>query len=344
MTSTPPLPAPRRRAASRAPISLPLAAALALALVWPADAPAASPRRIALSSGATVEGTILKELDDAVIIDLGHDVLRIPRAQIDTIHDPAEDAADAPEAAADAMADASASAGSIPFLEVGPRYGAQLTSKEMIARSRLGVVLIQSPSKFGSGFIINKQGYIVSNHHVVDGERFVDVTVYHERDGRLQRKKYEGVELIAFSALMDISILRIPEEQLDPDLLNPLPVARPGSDRQGDTSFVIGNPGMGAQALEHTVSEGIVSSTERNLNDVVYWQTTAAINPGNSGGPMINRNGEVIGLVTFKASFQEGIGFTLPVSYIRYFIENHRAFAYPEDKQNTGFRYLPPVY
>jgi serine protease Do len=320
----------------------PLVVAAMLAFVNGVTSPApAEATRINLTNGASIEGSVVKESDDALIVDLGYDLVRIPRDQIEEVIEREEQA---DEAEVEDTHEVTTTAGGIDFLEVGDDFGNALSSKEMIARARLGVVLVQCPSKFGSGFIINKDGYVVSNHHVVSGERYIDVTVFYEANGEVTKKKYRGAELIAFSTLMDISLIRLPEEDLEPEKLNPLPVARHGADQQGDQCFVIGNPGMGAQALEHSVSEGIISSTERNIDDIIYWQTTAAINSGNSGGPMINRNGEVIGLVTYSATRAEQIGFTLPVEYIRSFIEKHTAFGYPEDRLNTGYRYLPPAY
>jgi serine protease Do len=143
---------------------------------------------------------------------------------------------------------------------------------------------------------------------------------------------------------LDIAIV-----QLDMDrvrelgiTLNPLTVAPPGSLESGDAVYAVGNPGMGFMVLDHTVSEGIVSSLARNFNDVVYLQTTAAVNPGNSGGPLVNTRGEVVGLITLKAMFQEGVAFALPVDYIHQYLRYSEAFAVSELYRNQGFRYHRP--
>ena len=111
---------------------------------------------------------------------------------------------------------------------------------------------------------------------------------------------------------------------------------------EGDPVYAIGNPGMGREILDHTISEGIASSLTRNFDDILYIQTTAAVNPGNSGGPLLNNYGEVVGLVSLKAYFQEGIAFALPVEYIRFFLNHRKGFAYGKANPNTGYHYLTP--
>ena len=109
--------------------------------------------------------------------------------------------------------------------------------------------------------------------------------------------------------------------------------------KAGQPAFAIGNP----LGLERTVSEGIVSTKKRSFRGILYIQTTAPINPGNSGGPLLNLRGEVIGVTNMKASFfTEGLGFAVPVNYVKDFLRNREAFAFDKDNPNTGFRYLPP--
>jgi serine protease Do len=296
--------------------------------------------KLKLVNGATLAGELIKQSDDAYFVDLGFDIFRVPATAVAEMIDQAE--------AGEAVSVAEIVDGDRPLNTTGVTYmertedGTFDTIRGMVEASRLGVVHIKAPSKSGSGFIINKEGYIVSNFHVVQEERYLTVTVYYQDGNEVKKKIYRDVELIALSPLMDISLLKINDDDLDPDLLTPLPVAQPGDDQNGTVAVAIGNPGMGGMALDHTISEGIVSSKNRNFNDILYLQTTAAVNPGNSGGPLINANGEVIGLVTYKAYMQDNIGFAMPAQYIRYFIENQQGFAYPEDKLNTGIRYLEP--
>jgi len=74
----------------------------------------------------------------------------------------------------------------------------------------------------------------------------------------------------------------------------------------------------------------------------MYIQTNADINPGNSGGPLFNLSGEVVGVTNMGYIFFGGLGFAIPIDYVKHFIENRDAFAYDKDNPNTGYRYLQP--
>ena len=153
----------------------------------------------------------------------------------------------------------------------------------------------------GSGFIIEADGYILTNHHVVDGAERITVKL---ADGRSLRARIVGSD-----APTDIALLKV-------DSSAPLPVAPLGDSsalRVGEWVCAIGNP----LAYEHTVTVGVVSYLGRKLFDASlddYIQTDAAINFGNSGGPLINARGEVIGInaaISWKAS---NIGFAIPIN------------------------------
>jgi len=160
----------------------------------------------------------------------------------------------------------------------------------------------------GSGFIVNEQGYIVTNNHVVENAESLEVT--------LANGKKTPARLVGRDSSSDLAVIKIdiPGEKLQ--------VARLGNSEQlqvGQMTIAIGNP----FGLDRTVTTGVVSSLKRTLRapngreirDVV--QTDAAINPGNSGGPLLNSRGEVIGINTaiFSPSGGSvGIGFAIPVN------------------------------
>jgi serine protease Do len=106
----------------------------------------------------------------------------------------------------------------------------------------------------------------------------------------------------------------------------------------GEEVFAIGNP----LGLERTVTNGVISTKNRAFEGLVYIQTNAAINPGNSGGPLFNLAGEVIGVTNMGYIFYGGLGFAIPIDYVKHFIENRDAFAYDKDNPNTGYKYLQP--
>jgi serine protease Do len=168
----------------------------------------------------------------------------------------------------------------------------------------------------GTGFIISKDGYILTNNHVVEGATKIEVAFYGDEDGDVYEAKIVGRDQLTDSAL--IKLIRMPG--------HPLQEAKLGDSSQmapGDWVMAIGNP----FGLSHTVSVGVVSAigrpmqmTEGRFEDVI--QTDAAINPGNSGGPLLNLRGEVIGIDTAiytngQAAANIGIGFAVPIKAVR---------------------------
>lgn len=161
----------------------------------------------------------------------------------------------------------------------------------------------------GSGVIISDDGYIITNHHVVeDGESFT-ITTY---DGT----EYEA-SLIGSDAKSDIAVLKVEAEDLTPAVLGDSSTVQ-----TGDTAIVIGNP-LGT--LGGTVTDGIISATSRTItvNDqaMELLQTNAQINSGNSGGGLFDGNGNLIGIVNAKDSGTtstgttiEGLGFAIPIN------------------------------
>jgi serine protease Do len=156
----------------------------------------------------------------------------------------------------------------------------------------------------GSGFIIEPDGHILTNYHVIEG---ADRIVVKLADGRSLRAKVVGVD-----PPTDIALIKVESE-------SPLPAAPLGNSeslRVGEWVCAIGNP----LAYEHTVTVGVVSYLGRKLFDASlddYIQTDAAINFGNSGGPLINARGEVIGINTAISWRASSIGFAIPINMAR---------------------------
>jgi serine protease Do len=168
----------------------------------------------------------------------------------------------------------------------------------------------------GTGFIISKDGLILTNNHVVEGATKIEVSLYGEDADQLYQAKLIGRDELTDSALI----------QLTEKPNHALPEAKFGDSSQmaaGDWVIAIGNP----FGLRHTVSVGVISATERPFpvtdgrsNEML--QTDAAINPGNSGGPLLNIRGEVIGMNTAiiangRAEGNIGIGFAVPINAVR---------------------------
>ena len=153
----------------------------------------------------------------------------------------------------------------------------------------------------GSGVIISKDGYILTNNHVVEGAQEVTVTL-------ADKQEYKA-EVIGLDPKTDLAVLKI-------DAMKPLPAASLGNSENlkvGDWVVAIGNP----FGLNHTVTSGIVSAKGRVIGAGPYddfIQTDASINPGNSGGPLFNMGGEVVGINTAIIPQGQGIGFAIPVN------------------------------
>lgn len=160
----------------------------------------------------------------------------------------------------------------------------------------------------GSGFIIHKDGYALSNHHVIDGANAIQVKTIND-------EVYDA-EIVGSYPELDVALLKIKADK-------PLKVAALGNSGQlqiGEWVIAIGNP----FGLNHTVTAGIVSAKgRRDINPggaptyANFIQTDASINPGNSGGPLINIRGEVIGINTAINAAGQGIGFAVPMDMIK---------------------------
>lgn len=166
-------------------------------------------------------------------------------------------------------------------------------------------------SSLGSGFIISKDGYILTNDHVVDGADEIKVKL---SDGR----EFSG-EIRGLDPKLDLALIKI-------DAGEDLPVAKLGdsdSIKVGEWVMAIGNP----FGLEQTVTVGIVSAKGRVIGAGPYddfIQTDASINPGNSGGPLYNVKGEVVGINTAIVAGGQGIGFAIPVDMAKQIIPQLR--------------------
>ncbi|MBD2298534.1 HhoA/HhoB/HtrA family serine endopeptidase [Nostoc sp. FACHB-190] len=174
---------------------------------------------------------------------------------------------------------------------LGRFFGEQLPSREEVQRG------------IGSGFIISGDGIILTNAHVVADADNVAVVL---KDGRSLQGKVVGVDRVTDVAVVKIKGIGLPTVKLG------------NSDNllAGQWAIAIGNP----LGLDNTVTQGIISATQRSVADlgvpterVDFIQTDAAINPGNSGGPLLNAQGEVIGMNTAIIQGAQGLGFAIPI-------------------------------
>jgi len=158
----------------------------------------------------------------------------------------------------------------------------------------------------GTGVVIDPRGYVVTNFHVVEGVRRIEVT--------LSSGKTVAADLVSHDPRTDLAVIKVATDDC-------LPVATIGTSGDlmiGETVLALGN----AYGYEHTVTRGIISALHRNVEvsrtqryeDLI--QTDASINPGNSGGPLLNINGEVIGINVAVRAGAQGIGFAIPIDRV----------------------------
>jgi serine protease Do len=165
----------------------------------------------------------------------------------------------------------------------------------------------------GSGFIVSKNGYILTNDHVVDGSDLVTVRL-------LDRREFKA-KVIGTDPSTDLAVLKI-----DATNLTPAPLGDSDAARVGEWVLAVGNP-LG-ENLTFTVTSGIISAkgrtlalpnvSDRSIQDFI--QTDAAINPGNSGGPLVSANGRVLGVnsaIASQTGFYSGYGFAIPINLAR---------------------------
>lgn len=161
----------------------------------------------------------------------------------------------------------------------------------------------------GSGFVINaEEGYIVTNAHVIR-------TIGRDADEILvkfvgeERSKGHPARVLGVDEISDVALIQLTEKKPG---LKAIPLGDSGQSKVGEWVLAVGNP----YGHSHTVTQGIVSAMGRNLEGVRsdFLQTSASINPGNSGGPLINVDGEVIGINTAIDPRAQGIGFAIPIN------------------------------
>jgi serine protease Do len=194
-----------------------------------------------------------------------------------------------------------------------------------------GSTAVGRERSLGSGVIIESDGYIVTNYHVVKGSDRVRVvltpTIGAEDSQPTALLKSRGrilaARIVGFSKQIDLAVLKVEATGLPT-----LPFARYDHIHKGQVVLAFGSP----QGLENSVSFGLVSSVLRQPDPddpLVYIQTDAAINPGNSGGPLVDVDGNVVGIDTFiytQSGGNEGIGFAIPSGIVRYAYEQIRKY------------------
>ena len=275
---------------------------------------------VVLKGGARIQAPLLKDAADALVLDLGYDVLRIPSSEVLATY--VDEAVEA----------------TVPT-DTNQLYSMQspdrITTSEAAELYAPSVVLVKTASGLGSGFFINKEGYLITNFHVIAGEKKISVTQFLQENKILRRIVHKEVEIIAVAPFHDLAFLKLTDFDT---AITPIIFAPEENLKVGERVFAIGNP----LGLERTVTEGVLSQTHRNFGGVLYLQVDAPVNPGNSGGPLFNARGQVIGIINMGVPSMEGLNFAIPARHPKYILDHIDAFAYDATRPESGFVYPDP--
>ena len=189
--------------------------------------------------------------------------------------------------------------------------------------------IIERQRGVGSGVIVDPSGYIMTNNHVVAGAQRIRVVLSPTTvemntrgEGAIRHQRTYSAKLIGTARFADLALIKIDAQDLPA-----VPLPADFIVRLGQTVLAIGTP----EGLDHTLTRGVISAIGRQPesdNPMVYIQTDAPINPGNSGGPLIDRDGNLVGINTFiytQGGGSEGLGFAIPQPVVRFVYEELRA-------------------
>ena len=262
---------------------------------------------IDLIGGASVKGVIVKETEREVFVDVGPTIVALPNNSIQSRRvvrngEMIEEVIESDR-----------------VYRLGKGQPLPLEEAENLARG--SVVRVLAGGGLGSGFIINEDGLVITNVHVVEGQRDIQLTIYlDDADGGARKEQIEDVEIVALNPFLDLALLRIPNADQYP--LRAVKMASSDALQRSQKVFAVGTP----RGFERTVSEGIVSDPYRSFAGQCYIQTTTPINPGNSGGALFNEAGEVVGVTNMKILQSEGLNFAIPLDQVKFFIDRRESF------------------
>jgi len=313
-----------------------LLATLALLFSWQDPAPAAPssstqvlidiPTQIStevevldLGNGCKLQGRVLRTTEQAIFLDIGYDVLKVPTAAVvrrETVD--------------------GGKRGGIVRERLWAR--ADLPERSVAEGAKWmgeAVVKIEAAGGQGSGFVTHADGWIVTNFHVVEREVEVDVVVYPVGKNGFEPRTIRKCKVSAINPNMDLALVKMePPADLQ---LKTVYLGDSDGMQVGDTVYAIGAP----IGLDRTVSSGIISVTNRTFEGRCHFQITTPINPGNSGGPLFNLRGEVVGVNSAGYRGFQGLNFAIPAKYVIDFLQNRDAYALDGSRSENGVHYLP---
>jgi len=280
---------------------------------------------VTLVGGSRITASLLRENDQGVVLDLGHDVVQVPRERLLDIQ-------------RESLAAGNPNEQDRGIFRTGRLEPADVP--ELVRRFGDSVVLVKNPAGLGSGFVISDKGHIITNYHVVEGQTKVQVTMFRQTDQGYEKQELKRVRILALNPLRDIALIQLDASELTGAMPTPVVINDQDDLRVGDLNFAIGNP----LGLERSVTQGIVSSTSRTMGHLRLIQTDASINPGNSGGPMFNARGEIVGIVCAGATSFDGLAFGIPAKDLVDFLLHRDSYLFDANQPQNGVNYLDPPF
>lgn len=175
----------------------------------------------------------------------------------------------------------------------------RLTPQEVAKRAIQWTATIRGDGVYGAGIVVDKSGYVVTNHHVIQGVERIRVSFVDQAD--------LPAKVVDVDKDLDLALLKVETTR---------PTAAPAADfldaEVGDDVYAVGNP----RKMGFTVSRGMVSYIGRRIDGRYYLQSDLPTNDGNSGGPVVNDRGEAVGVMTFILRDSQGLAFAVPMDYV----------------------------
>ena len=184
---------------------------------------------------------------------------------------------------------------------------------QVFERIQHSVVELRDVMGGGTGIILNRDGLVLTNAHVVASPLRMECVVSVEINSRRKDVVFNEVEVLGVHPEKDLAVVKFDPGQHG-STLKPVQISSKKS-LPGQRIYAIGNPASGSEdvQLTKTITEGLLSGVDRVIEDVSYYQISAPVNPGNSGGPLVDSSGVVLGLVTLKFTDVENVGFAIPL-------------------------------
>lgn len=191
-----------------------------------------------------------------------------------------------------------------------------------INRSSLKGIAKKDGEGQGTCFLISAEGYFITNYHCIENAKEITIRGI---DGDFTTKY--GATVVASDPSNDLALIKISNKNVK--FINPPLSIRSSGVAQAERVYALGYPKAEAMGAEIKITEGIISAKSGVQGDISKFQISAAVNPGNSGGPLIDEQGDLIGVIYAKSTIADAAGYAIKASYLETFLKNVEGFNFP---------------